>query len=74
MADPMTEERTAISGPAAEDRPRPDEAWIRGSCPACGDVVVSNTYYVGGKGYVIVWECWASLQWPDATCDYRKVL
>ena len=38
-----------------------------------GEDVVSNCYYVGGKGYIIVWECWASLS-DTATCDYRRVL
>ena len=53
------------------DRPDPD--WVRGRCPLCGEEVVSNCYYVGGKGYIIVWECWASLS-DTATCDYRRVL
>lgn len=58
-----------ISGPAA----RPGADWVRGTCPCCGDDVVSNVYHVGGKGYIIVWECWGSLQWPNPTCDYRRV-
>jgi hypothetical protein len=52
---------------------RPDPEWIRGRCPMCGEDVVSNCYYVGGKGYIIVWECWASLG-DTPTCDYRRVL
>lgn len=53
------------------DRPRPE--WVRGACPQCGDDLVSNCYYVGGKGYLIAWECWASLG-PSPTCHYRKVV
>jgi len=53
------------------DRPRPE--WVRGICPQCGEELVSNCYYVGGRGYLVVWDCWASLQGDD-TCTYRKVL
>ena len=58
-----------------EEKPeaRPDPEWVRGRCPLCGEDVVSNCYYVGGKGYIIVWECWASLG-DTPTCDYRRVL
>jgi hypothetical protein len=52
---------------------RPDPEWVRGRCPLCGEDVVSNCYYVGGKGYIIIWECWASLG-EKASCDYRRVL
>ena len=58
---------------AAARKERPDPDWVRGRCPICGEEVVSNCYYVGGKGYIIVWECWASLG-ETATCDYRRVL
>jgi hypothetical protein len=56
---------------------RPDPQWVRATCPVCGEDVVSNCYYVGGKagGYIILWECWASLGDPsEVTCDYRRVL
>jgi hypothetical protein len=53
------------------NRPRPE--WIRGKCPTCGDDLVSNCYYVGGRGYLIAWECWASLG-DNPKCNYRKVL
>lgn len=52
---------------------RPDPEWVRGVCPECGDDLVSNLYYVGGKGYYIRWECWSSLK-EKPTCNYRKVL
>jgi hypothetical protein len=56
-----------------ERQERPEPEWVRGRCPECGEDVVSNCYYIGGRGYVIRWECWASL--GDApTCDYRRVL
>jgi hypothetical protein len=55
----------AVPGPAPE--------WVRGKCPECGDHLVSNCYYVGGRGYIICWECWASLG-ERPTCNYRKVI
>jgi hypothetical protein len=39
----------------------------------CGQPPVSNCYYVGGRGYLVTWDCWASLG-TDPTCSYRKVL
>ena len=53
------------------DRPRPE--WVRGICPQCGEQLVSNCYYVGGKGYLIVWECWSSRS-DNPACTYRRVL
>ena len=61
--------RQAYDG--SSDRPRPE--WVRGSCPQCGDDLVSNCYYVGGRGYLVCWECWSSLH-DNPTCSYRKVL
>lgn len=55
------------------DREAPDPEWVRGTCPACGAELVSNSYYIGGKGYILVWECWQRLG-PSPTCDYRRVL
>jgi hypothetical protein len=55
----------------SEGRPKPE--WIRGICPHCGEDLVSNCYYVGGKGYLVTWDCWASLG-TKPTCSYRKVL
>lgn len=52
---------------------RPDPEWVRGRCPDCGDDLVSNLYYVGGKGYILCWECWGSLG-ENPACWYRKVL
>ena len=54
-----------------EGQPKPE--WVRGVCPTCGGPVVSNMYYVGGKGYRAVWECWHSLS-ETPSCSYRKVL
>ncbi len=62
--------RQAYDGPAS-GQPKPE--WIRGVCPACGGPVVSNCYYVGGKGYFCIHECWGSLA-AAPTCSYRKVL
>lgn len=55
----------ALPGPAPE--------WVRGRCPDCGDHLVSNCYYVGGRGYIICWECWSSLS-DRPSCSYRKVI
>lgn len=52
---------------------RPGPEWVRGTCPQCGDLLVSNCYYTQGRGYLIVWECWGSLG-RQPTCDYRRVL
>lgn len=59
--------------PAQTESGRPDPEWVRGRCPKCGDDLVSNLYYVGGRGYLLKWECWGTTKAP-ATCDYRKVL
>lgn len=65
-------ERELVSG--IERRQEvPDPEWVRGTCPACGGAVVCNAYYVGGRGYVLLWECWESLG-EKPLCDYRKVL
>ena len=55
----------------SDDRPQPE--WVRGRCPECGDDLVSNLYYIGGKGYLLTWECWSSLG-EAPRCHYRKVL
>jgi len=68
----MGEEVKRSAAPAA---PAPDPEWIRGQCPKCGAAVVSNCYYQGGRGYVLLWECWNALGEPEVrTCDWRKVL
>lgn len=61
--------RSSFDGTSA----RPRKEWVRGSCPKCGDDLVSNCYFVSGRGYLICWECWSSLS-EKPTCDYRKVL
>ena len=61
--------RQAYDG--TSDRPRPE--WVRGTCPQCGDELVANAYYVGGKGYLCLHECWSSLG-ENPSCAYRKVL
>lgn len=52
---------------------RPDPKWVRGRCPDCGEDLVSNLYYIEGKGYLCVWECW-SYRREDSECTYRRVL
>ncbi len=63
--------RQAYDKPTADGQPKPE--WVRGICPLCSAPVVSNCYYVGGRGYVCVYECWGSLA-AVPTCSYRKVL
>lgn len=69
LGSPPTEQEH----PAALETGRPDPEWVRGVCPECGDDLVSNLYYVGGKGYLIRWECWSAIN-ETPTCTYRKVL
>jgi hypothetical protein len=46
---------------------------VRGTCPLCGEDVVSNLYLCEGNGCLLLWECRASLG-PNPSCDYRRVL
>jgi hypothetical protein len=65
----------SVESAVPEEREPPDPAWVKGRCPVCGGDVVSNTYYVGGRGYFLRLECWNSLGSDrEPTCDYRKVL
>ena len=63
--------RQAYDKPTPDGQPKPE--WVRGVCPQCGEPVVSNSYYIGGRGYLIVFECWQSLGETPA-CTYRKVI
>jgi hypothetical protein len=63
----------AVNTPLVRENGRPDPEWVRGKCPVCGDDLVSNLYYVGGKGYLVRWECWASLG-ESPNCEYSRVL
>ncbi len=76
MMDTLLETNAAVESvrqayDGTSDRPRPE--WVRGICPQCGDELVANCYYVGGRGYLITRECWSSLG-ENPTCAYRKVL
>ena len=47
---------------------------VRGKCPKCGEVLVSQVYSVADyRGFLVIWHCWASMG-LEPTCDYRKVL
>ncbi len=73
---PQTElqgQEAPVTAPQRTSGERPDPQWVRGRCPECGDDLVSNLYYIGGKGYLLVWECWGSLV-EGSSCHYRKVL
>lgn len=65
----MTEVIGPEHSPRKAERPNPE--WVRGECPVCGEVCVSNAYYVGGRGYLLYVECWAGLG-VSPTCDYRR--
>ena len=65
------ESRPAAAREAEIARPEPE--WVRGHCPRCGEELVSNCYYVSGRGYLVIWECWGALD-PEPRCDYRRVL
>ncbi len=75
-----TESSTMVTLPRTGDSPRigadgrPNPDWVRGKCPDCGDDLVSNMYYIGGRGYVLAWECWTALTHDNADCAYRRVL
>lgn len=66
-AEPAQSVRQAYDGPP-DGQPRPE--WLRGTCPACGGAVVANMYYVGGRGYLCVHECWNSLS-ETPSCTLR---
>jgi len=72
-ADALTEDSTTAIHPTRSDEGRPNPEWVRGRCPECGDELVSNLYYIGGRGYIIRWECWGSLQ-ENPQCQYKRVL
>jgi len=74
-ASSVVEERMAatVTGAPRVGGERPDPQWVRGRCPECGDDLVSNLYYIGGKGYLLCWECWGSLG-ENPACRYRRVL
>ena len=63
--------RQAYDKPTADGQPKPE--WVRGVCPQCGQPIVCNAYYIGGRGYLCVWECWQSLG-ETPICSYRKIL
>lgn len=71
-AQKKPEDETPVAVPQVRDG-RPDPGWVRGRCPECGDDLISNLYYIGGKGYILCWECWGSLG-ENPQCRYRKVL
>jgi hypothetical protein len=48
-----------------------DPKWIRGVCPQCGGGLLSNLYYIEGRGYLMVMECAESLSERPA-CNYRR--
>ncbi|MGI4790375.1 MAG: hypothetical protein ACRYFS_16170 [Janthinobacterium lividum] len=61
--------RQAYDGPAT-GMPKPE--WVRGVCPDCSAPVVANSYYCGGRGFIVIHECWNSLP-AEPTCTHRKV-
>jgi len=79
--EPVIYEETAKKTPTAQGRSgmpmdteeQPNPEWVRGRCPDCGGSLVSNLYYIGGRGYVVRWECWEALR-PTPTCAYKVIL
>lgn len=61
--------RSILGGPAE----RTASVRTGGTCPSCGSDLVSNCYYISGRGYLILHECEASVG-PESSCQYRKVL
>lgn len=66
-------EEELVSEPVKKTGDRPDPEWVKGVCPLCGDDVVHNLYWIGGKGYLNRAECWSSLG-SEPKCNYYKVL
>lgn len=57
-----------------EGPPRPMEALsLIGTCPRCGDVLVSETEYIAPRGYVARWVCAASRD-RNPTCSFWRLL
>lgn len=74
-ADLARNQARELIGGTDRKQERPDAHWVRGRCPECGEEVVSNCYWQGGKGCIIINQCWASLGPPEErTCTYQKVL
>lgn len=67
------EDAEAIMPAPLTDDGKPHEDWVRGTCPECGEPLISNMTYVGGRGYLVVWECWGAMA-EQPTCTYRRVL
>jgi hypothetical protein len=48
--------------------PAPEPRLIRGTCPVCGEALISAPVYVQDRGYLLIWKCVGS------ACGYRRVL
>ena len=65
MRETLTEKRVET---------RPDPEWVRGRCPTCSEVLISNARWIAANHrYVIEWICWGALQEPP-TCDFHQML
>lgn len=55
---------------------QPEQVYVRGICPECGNLLVSSPYYVSGSGYVFQWRCVMSLKQfvPVPTCGHVRVI
>lgn len=60
---------------AAVKRQEPpiDRGAIRGVCPRCSRVVVSECHYERGKGYRIIWSCVGTHDNPPS-CTFSETL
>lgn len=52
---------------------RPDPENVRGTCPRCGEELVSFTDKISPHRYQVSYVCWGALALRP-TCDYRRVL
>lgn len=71
--DATTDTQSPLTPVKTTDDGQPDPAWVRGVCPVCGDVLVSNMYADADRAFIVRWECWGALQ-AVPTCTYRRVL
>ena len=71
LSENVLQEKTKTALIRTDDRP--DTKFIRGTCPECGEPLVSNCLYTDGKGYLIVWECWGMLK-DKQSCSYKRIL
>ena len=71
MSVSMTTELPGESVHPLDVRQEPPAERIRGNCPLCDALLVSDLRYVQGRGYLYVWRCWRT---GSGECSYWRVL